>query len=273
MLTPGALRRTPTAQWLRRMERTAWVLALVLGGVWAGARGLAYRSKERSLRAFEAEQATAASRTPGPPAIAAAMAVGTGSGTSLGVGSASIDQSLWDRGRVRAHALAPRLGRRPPAVLPHPPAPRRFQCWREPDEWTLTGQWAIDGTAAARGRATSGSPSTRRLLPGPGTSPPAMRSSPSGRLAITASSRSRSSAGRDVSVLDRPAPGATLVTCYLFWLVGSAPERFIVRAELVPYDVRVADVGAAADEHPDEQPGSPRRREMLRVAADRPGPA
>jgi hypothetical protein len=63
------------------------------------------------------------------------------------------------------------------------------------------------------------------------------------------------------------------VTCYLFWLVGSAPERFIVRAELVPYDVRVADVGAAADEHPDEQPGSPRRREMLRVAADRPGPA
>ncbi len=35
----------------------------------------------------------------------------------------------------------------------------------------------------------------------------------------------------DVSVLDpTPAPSLTLVTCYPFYFVGSAPQRFIVRA-------------------------------------------
>jgi sortase A len=35
----------------------------------------------------------------------------------------------------------------------------------------------------------------------------------------------------DVSVLDpTPAPAVTLVTCYPFYFVGSAPQRFIVRA-------------------------------------------
>ena len=39
----------------------------------------------------------------------------------------------------------------------------------------------------------------------------------------------------DVSVLD-PTPGQsiTLVTCYPFYFVGSAPERFIVRAHRIP---------------------------------------
>jgi sortase A len=36
----------------------------------------------------------------------------------------------------------------------------------------------------------------------------------------------------DVSVLDPTAvPSVTLVTCYPFYFVGSAPQRFIVRAE------------------------------------------
>ena len=35
----------------------------------------------------------------------------------------------------------------------------------------------------------------------------------------------------DVSVLDpTPSPSLTLVTCYPFYFVGSAPQRFIVRA-------------------------------------------
>ena len=40
----------------------------------------------------------------------------------------------------------------------------------------------------------------------------------------------------DVSVLDpTPAPALTLVTCYPFYFIGSAPQRFIVRA------VRIGD--------------------------------
>ena len=39
----------------------------------------------------------------------------------------------------------------------------------------------------------------------------------------------------DVSVLDpTPAQSITLVTCYPFYFVGSAPQRFIVRASRVP---------------------------------------
>ena len=36
----------------------------------------------------------------------------------------------------------------------------------------------------------------------------------------------------DVSVLRPPRPGLTLVTCYPFYFVGSAPERYIVQAYL-----------------------------------------
>ena len=47
-------------------------------------------------------------------------------------------------------------------------------------------------------------------------------------------------APEDVSVLDpTPTPALTLVTCYPFYFVGSAPQRFIVRA------VRVADTTAS----------------------------
>ena len=38
----------------------------------------------------------------------------------------------------------------------------------------------------------------------------------------------------DVTVLDpTPTPAVTLVTCYPFYFVGSAPQRYIVRAERV----------------------------------------
>jgi LPXTG-site transpeptidase (sortase) family protein len=39
----------------------------------------------------------------------------------------------------------------------------------------------------------------------------------------------------DVSVLaPRPRPTITLVTCYPFYFVGSAPQRFIVQASINP---------------------------------------
>jgi sortase A len=44
---------------------------------------------------------------------------------------------------------------------------------------------------------------------------------------------------KDVSVLDpTPEPTLTLVTCYPFRYVGPAPERFIVRADLLPNPAR-----------------------------------
>ncbi len=55
----------------------------------------------------------------------------------------------------------------------------------------------------------------------------------------------------DVSVLaPAPTPGLTLVTCYPFYFVGSAPLRFIVRA------VRVADKPAPATASIEREPCS-----------------
>src|SRR5215469_851377 len=43
----------------------------------------------------------------------------------------------------------------------------------------------------------------------------------------------------DVSVLaPRPRPSITLVTCYPFYFVGSAPQRYIVQASMNPSDPR-----------------------------------
>lgn len=238
MLDPGALRRTPTVQWLRRMERVAWVLAFVLGGIWAGARGLGYLAKERSLQAFEAERATVERERPGVPAVTAAMAVGPG--TSLGVGSASIDQSLWDRGRVRAYALA--MGRPAPpplAVLRIPRLHLEVPVLEGTDEWTLDRAVGhIDGTPRPGEVGNVGIAGHRdgffRVLKD-------ISAGDAMELALPGETRhyrvEKVSIVRpdDVSVLDPdPSHVLTLVTCYPFYFVGSAPERFIVRAELVP---------------------------------------
>lgn len=50
---------------------------------------------------------------------------------------------------------------------------------------------------------------------------------------------------KDVSVLaPRPQPSVTLVTCYPFYFIGSAPQRYVVRASLVaarPERIEVVD--------------------------------
>ena len=55
----------------------------------------------------------------------------------------------------------------------------------------------------------------------------------------------------DVSVLDAtPAPALTLVTCYPFYFLGSAPQRFIVRAVRVGADTMSSLPSAAREPCP-----------------------
>jgi sortase A len=54
------------------------------------------------------------------------------------------------------------------------------------------------------------------------------------------SSISASSHGGTATLEPTNAPSITLVTCYPFYFVGSAPERFIVRAELAGDATEVA---------------------------------
>jgi sortase A len=53
----------------------------------------------------------------------------------------------------------------------------------------------------------------------------------------------------DVSVLQpRSRPSLTLVTCYPFYFVGSAPQRYIVQASVVGPEVPILDVSKASSE-------------------------
>ena len=53
----------------------------------------------------------------------------------------------------------------------------------------------------------------------------------------------------DVSVLQpRSRPSITLVTCYPFYFVGSAPQRYIVQASVVGSELRILDVNKASSE-------------------------
>ena len=228
MLNRDALRRSPTALWLRRAERTAWVVAVVLAMIWAGARGLAYLSAERSLGAFEAARA-AEREAPAPRLGSPAMAPRPG----------AVDQSLWDRGRIRAYALAlARPGPPPMAVLRIPRLRLEVPVLEGTDEWTLDrGVGHIAGTPQPGEAGNVGIAGHRdgffRVLKD-------IVAGDLMELALTGETRRYRVQKilivrpQDVSVI---APDSrsllTLVTCYPFYFVGSAPERFIVRSELV----------------------------------------
>jgi sortase A len=212
------------------VERIAWVLALALGGTWAGARGLAYVSKVSSLRAFEN------ARLAGPPEPLGALSTGAAPTSTAGL----VDQSLWDRGRIRAYALALARPAPPPlAVLRIPRLRLEVPVLEGTGEWTLDRAVGhIPGTARPGETGNVGIAGHRdgffRVL---------KDIAPGDLLELALASEVRLYRVREMSIV-RPgdvgvlAPGResllTLVTCYPFYFVGSAPQRFIVRAALEP---------------------------------------
>jgi len=230
MLDRGTLPGSPSVQWLRWAERTAWALAIILGGIWAGARGLAYVSSERSLQAFETQRQSLATVAPAPRLISSAMTLRP----------RSVDTRLWDRGRIRAYALALTRPAPPPlAVLRIPRLRLEVPVLEGTDEWTLDRAVGhIDGTARPGEPGNVGIAGHRDgffrvlkdLAPGDVMElalPAGTQSYRVRRLSIVKPD--------DVSVLEPDSlPVLTLVTCYPFYFVGAAPDRFIVRAELAP---------------------------------------
>ena len=112
------------------------------------------------------------------------------------------------------------------------------------DDRTLDrGAGHIEDTPRREPRATPASPGTATASSADSrTSPPATTSSSirSRERTVYRIERTWVVEPEDVSVLDpTPTPALTLVTCYPFYFVGSAPQRFIVRA------VRVADTTAS----------------------------
>lgn len=222
-------RRGPWPRRLRRVERVAWVLAAVLGVSWAGARGLAWASERRSLAAFHEAERAATSAAPMPTTAAPVP-------TTAGAPGLRVDQSLWDGRRILAYAHALTRPAPPPlAVLRIPRLGLEVPVLEGTDEWTLDRALGhIEGTARPGQGGNVGIAGHRdgffRVLKD-------IAEGDEMELALAGEVRRFRVAQLsivkpdDVRVL-APTRGArlTLVTCYPFYFVGSAPQRFIVQA-------------------------------------------
>ena len=230
MLDRGTLPGSPSVYWLRWAERTAWVLAIVLGGVWAGARGLAYVSSQRSLETFETQRqsfAAVPASAPAPRLVSSAMTVHP----------RSVDTRLWDGARVRAYALALTRPAPPPmAVLRIPRLGLEVPVLEGTDDWTLNRAVGhIEDTARPGETGNVGIAGHRdgffRVLKDVAPGDLIELAVPRGTLTYRVRGVTIVKPD-DGSVLDPdPRPMLTLVTCYPFYFVGSAPDRFIVHAE------------------------------------------
>jgi sortase A len=192
-------------------ERACWAIGLA-GLVWWGAFQIDVATSARQdLERF------AALRVVAPPA-----------GTP--------DQSLWSANRVTAwHDALSEPASPPIAVLRIPKIRLEVAVLPGTDDRTLDrGVGHVDDTAPPGGDGNSAIAGHRDgffrglkdIAPGDAVVIETLQGTDTYRV-----ERTWIVSPDDVSVLDAtPVPSLTLITCYPFYFVGSAPQRFIVRA-------------------------------------------
>jgi sortase A len=196
-------------------ERCAWTAGVVLLVVWSTARFAGAWSAHRDVARFAATSQSPAT-VPAP--------------------TSTPDTSLWSPNRIRGYQAS--LERQLPsvlAVLRIPKIKLEVPILEGTDEWTLnrgvghiedTPRPGVTGNVGIVGHRDGFFRGLKDIHVGDsieldtGTAKTMYRIE---RIWIVKP--------EDVSVLDpTPGPALTLVTCYPFFFVGSAPDRYIVRA-------------------------------------------
>lgn len=191
----------------RWIERTAWVVGITLLGMYGGVRLWAEESRAQAVEEFRA------------------MTV------------APADQSLWSQQRVVAYAEAQRAGDAPEAVLRIPSLPLEVPVYSDTSDVNLDrGAGRIPGTAGLDQSGNLGLAAHRdgffRKLKDADLGMEILLEH-GGRTLRYHIVEISIVTPEDGSVLASTSrPSITLVTCYPFYFVGSAPKRYIVRAEL-----------------------------------------
>jgi sortase A len=191
----------------RWIERTAWAVGITLLGMYGGIRLWAEESRAQAVEEFRA------------------MAV------------APADQSLWSQQRVVAYAEAQRAGDAPEAVLRIPSLPLEVPVYSDTSDLNLDrGAGRIPGTAGLEQSGNLGLAAHRdgffRKLKDAELGMEIILEH-GGRTLHYHIVEISIVTPEDGSVLAPTSrPSITLVTCYPFYFVGSAPKRYIVRAEL-----------------------------------------
>jgi sortase A len=196
-------------------ERTSWTFGLVSLVLWGVFHLDVARSSQHDLERFAARQALGADDTP--------------------------DQSLWSSHRVAAWRTALSVPFPAPiAVLRIPKLRLEVAVLPGTDDRTLdrglghiedTAMPGAEGNAGIAGHRDGFFRGLKDIVPGDTIELTTLDGADLYRV-----DRTWVVDPEDVSVLDpTPEPALTLVTCYPFYFIGSAPQRFIVRA------VRIGD--------------------------------
>ena len=209
--------------WLRRVEMALLVAGLALVTVFVAVRVQSRISARLALNRFEAERAAARQD--------AEKSVKLQTGEDM-------DLSLWSEHRVKGYleSLANKKDA-PPAVLRIPKLHLDVPVYDGTDELTLNrGAGRIIGTARLGQVGNTGIAGHRdgyfRGLKdiGPGDTLELLLPDRTEHYVVT---KTLITNPEDVSVLQPSSTGLlTLVTCYPFYFVGSAPQRFIVQASV-----------------------------------------
>jgi sortase A len=218
----------------RRLERLLWIVGIILIASYAGIRFYQAAQARRDVRAFERLlPSPGASVAPTPPLETPTAPPFL---TPVILEERPADTSLWDAKRVREYQESLReKSASPVAVLRIPKLGLEVAVFAGTDDFVLNrGVGWIEGTARPGEIGNSGIAGHRdgffRPLKdiAPGDAIEVVGLSGSRRYQVESIQIVRPD---DVQVLD-PTPGAvlTLVSCYPFYFVGSAPQRFIVRA-------------------------------------------
>lgn len=200
---------------MRWIERAAWGIGVGALAVWAGLTLAGRLGSQRELQTFAAHRLDAARPVEGP-----------------------LDQRLWSPERIRAwketltRAAPEALG-----VLRVPKVGIEVPVLPGTDEWTLNRAVGhIEGTPRPGDEGNSGIAGHRD-----GFFRPLKDIQVGDRIDLETRDDQQTYriseiwivAPSDVWVLDpTPVRSITLVTCYPFYFIGSAPQRFIVRAVL-----------------------------------------
>lgn len=200
-------------------ERCAWTIGVVLLMVWGTVRFAGAWSAQRDVERFAAINQS-------PSTVSAPTSIP--------------DTSLWSANRIKGYKSS--LERELPAVLAVLRIPKiklEVPILDGTDEWTLnrgvghiedTARPGVTGNVGIAGHRDGFFRGLKDVAVGD-----TMELDTGAAKTMYRIERIWIVKPEDVSVLD-PTPGAalTLVTCYPFFFVGSAPDRYIVRAVPVP---------------------------------------
>ena len=204
-------------------------MGLVL--VYGAARGLSEYAREAGVEAMRGAQATSPADSTIP---------------FTALSTDRIDQSLWAPERVRAFARSIAIPAAPAGLLHIPSVRLQVPVYPGTSELNLNrGAGHIEGTAALLPNGNVGIAGHRdgffRRLKDVGLGDEIHLQAAAGSMRYRVAEISIVEPEDTSPLAQGGAPSLTLVTCYPFYFVGTAPQRYIVRAELVDVQLPAED--------------------------------